>query len=106
MDPLVPDVAVSVIPEPVPVVMETVLRELVFRRRTEPEVVVHALRNGLDRLPADRVAPLETQSAGHIDIANQTVAHMLDRFTCDARPAVGSMLHQPVVLLRGRRHLF
>ena len=42
---LVADVAVAVIPEPVPVVVEPVLGEFVLRAPAQPQIVMHARRN-------------------------------------------------------------
>ena len=80
VDALVADVAVAVVPEPVPVVVEAILRELVLGRGAEPQVVVDAGGHRLDRLAADGVAPLEAEAAGHVDVADQAVAHLLDGF--------------------------
>ena len=59
VDALVAQVAVAVIPEPVPVVVEAVHGELALGRRTGPQVVVHPGRNLRNRRAADGVAPLE-----------------------------------------------
>src|SRR5207237_8633045 len=40
VNPLVAEIAVARVPEPVPVVMEAVAIEWTFRRRTKPQVVV------------------------------------------------------------------
>src|SRR5690348_9471192 len=99
MDALVAQIAIAVIPEPVPVVMKSVAGELVQRRRAEPEVVVHARGHRLDRLAADGVAPLEAQPARHIDLADNALAQLLGGLARDARAAIGAVLHQAVVLL-------
>ena len=59
MRSLIAHVAVAVIPEPVPVVMEAVAREFVFGSGPGPEVVVEAGRDRLHRSVADRVPPVE-----------------------------------------------
>src|SRR6185312_12582837 len=53
----------------------------------------------LARSMPDCVSPLETQAARHIYIANDTVSHVLDCFTRNARSAIGAVLHQAAVLL-------
>ena len=57
MDTLVSDVAVSVRPLPVPVVVETVARERALWGRTDPKVVMDPLRHRLVGRVADRVPP-------------------------------------------------
>src|SRR5947209_13691461 len=52
MNALVPEIAVAGIPEPVPVVMETVLRERTLRGRAGPEIVIHARRHLRNRSAA------------------------------------------------------
>src|SRR5882672_8628535 len=59
MDPLVPEVPVSCIPDPMPVVMKAISRERFQRGGTGPEVVVDTRGNGFGTRAANRVAPLE-----------------------------------------------
>src|SRR2546423_3855326 len=62
--------------------------------------LITSRRYGLLRRVANGVAPLVTQAARIIDIANQPLAHFVHRLTHGhARPAVGSMLHDAVVFL-------
>src|SRR5581483_12463494 len=49
VDALVADVAVAVIPEPVPVVVEAIARECVFGSWAQPQLVMNARRCGLLR---------------------------------------------------------
>src|SRR6185295_6233694 len=79
MDALVSHVAIAVLPEPVPVVMESIAREFMLGRGAEPEIVIHALWNRLDRLAANRVAPLEAKAARHVDVADYARPQLLDR---------------------------
>ena len=98
---LVADVAVAVVPEPMPVVVKAVRRECVLRRRSQPQIVVHAGGHRLHRLAADGVAPFVAQAAGHVDIADQAFAQLLDYLAPDAGALLGAVLHDAVVLLRG-----
>jgi len=59
MDPLVPEVPVSCIPDPMPVVMKAISREWFQRGGTGPEVVVDTRGNGFGTRAANRVAPFE-----------------------------------------------
>ncbi len=102
---LVAQVAVAVVPEPVPVVVKTILREGVLRRRAQPQVVVHARRHRLFRLAADGVAPLVAHAAGHVDIADESVAQLLDHHPSDTRALLAAVLHNAIVLLRGSHDL-
>ena len=77
VNPLVADVAVARVPEPVPVVVEAILGERAHRRRAGPEVVVDAGRHRLDRRLADGVAPLVAEPARHVDLAELAFAHLL-----------------------------
>src|SRR5580698_8434274 len=52
-------------------------------------------------LAADGVAPFVTHAAGHVDIANETGAELLDHRTSDARALLGAVRDYAVVLLRG-----
>ena len=49
VDALVAEVAVAVVPEPVPVVVEAILGELASSARAEPQIVVDAGGHGRDR---------------------------------------------------------
>ena len=58
VDALVADIAVAVLPLPVPVVVEAVLREGFVGSRALPIIVVHAIRHGSIGGVADGVAPI------------------------------------------------
>src|SRR5579871_2667692 len=105
MDSLVSEVSVAVIPEPVPVIVKTVTRELMLRRGTKPQIVVHACGHGLDGLSADGVAPLKAQPARHVNIADYALAQLLHRLARNTGTAVRTVLHQTVIFLRGRHDL-
>lgn len=99
VDALVADVAVAVFPVPMPVVVEAVFGERPFGRRAEPQVVMNAGGRGFVGCAADRVAPLEAETARHVHVTDDAFAQFADRFAQgDGRTAVGSMLHDAVVL--------
>src|SRR5262249_29500737 len=68
---LVAEVAVAVIPNPVPVVVQAVSRVFVRGRRSQPEIVVDARGHGLHGFAPDGVPPFEAQTASHVDVADQ-----------------------------------
>ncbi len=101
MDALVADVAIAVGPVPVPVVVEAVPGEGALRRRTEPQIVVHAGGRGSVGLAADGVAPFEAERARHVDVADGARF----QFLCGVAKrqggaAVDSVLHDAIVLAR------
>src|SRR5207248_8649300 len=63
VDALVSDVAIAVIPEPVEIVMKPVPGELVLRRRSLPQIVMHARGHRLHSRAPDGIPPLVAQSA-------------------------------------------
>ncbi|OPZ68925.1 MAG: hypothetical protein BWY83_02144 [bacterium ADurb.Bin478] len=69
MRPLIAEIGAAVIPEPVPVVVKAVGVERLVGRRPQPQVVMHSRRNGRIQLFTDGVARFETQSFGHVHIA-------------------------------------
>ena len=66
---LVAQVAVAVVPEPVPVVVEPVGIERPLGRGAEPDVVVNAGGHGAIGLVADGAAGLVAEALGHVDLA-------------------------------------
>src|SRR5262249_54182468 len=102
---LIAQVAVAVVPEPMPVIVKAVAREGMLGRRTLPKVVVHAIRHRFDGLAADCTGAFETQSTGHVDVADQAIAHLPDSFPSDSRSLLRPVLDHAVVLLRRRHHL-
>src|ERR1039458_6314187 len=102
---LVAQVAVAVIPKPVPVVVQPVSRVLVLGRRSQPEIVVDARRHGFHRLAADGVAPFEAEAAGHVDVAEQAILDVLHNRAADAGALLAAVLHHAPVLPRGKSDL-
>src|SRR5580698_6401190 len=79
MDTLVSQIAIAVVPKPVPVVVEAIFRKCVLRRRSSPQIVVNALRNWPHgRLP-DGVPPLIAESTAHIRIPDHALPQLLHR---------------------------
>ena len=99
---LVADVAVPGIPEPMPVVMEAVLRERALRCRAEPEVVIDAGRHRLDGRLADGVAPLVAEPARHVQLTDLAAAHAFDRLAQRRVRSVLAALLDHAVVLAGR----
>ena len=104
MGALVADVAVAVVPLPVPVVVEAILRERLDRRRAGPEIVRDARRHRFFFRATDRVAPLEDEPARHVDVADEAFSDLLLRFV-EPQLRAGAVLHDPVVLPRRRDDL-
>ena len=76
------------------------------RRRSRPEIVVYPGRNRLLWCATDGVPLVEAEAASKVYVANQTLPHLLDALDYGARGAVvGSVLSDPVVLLRGQNQL-
>src|SRR5262245_7497622 len=99
---LVADVAVAVVPVPVPVVVKAVGIEWARGRGPQPQVVIDALRDGAVLLLADRLAPFETKSAGHINVADQALPQLLHGIAQrDGRTAVCAVLDDAVVFAGG-----
>src|SRR5262249_1773954 len=77
---LIAEVAVSIVPEPVEIVVEPVARELALRRRPQPQIVIYASGHGFDRSPAYGVAPLIAEATRHVHVANHTFPDLLYGF--------------------------
>src|SRR5262249_21436282 len=100
MNTLVAEIAVAVVPNPVPVVMEAPPHKRLFGCGAAPQIVVHARRNRL-RLAdlADTAAWLVAQSARHVELAEFAGLHKLDSLPDACRAAaLGSGLANAVVL--------
>src|SRR5262249_44176846 len=70
VDALVAQVAVAVVPDPVPVVVQVLAHERLVGGGPAPEVVVHGLGDGLSGLDlADAAAELVADAAGQLDLA-------------------------------------
>src|SRR4051812_9976278 len=78
VDSLVSEIAVAVIPKPVPVVVKAILGEVVFRRGSEPLVIMNTRGYRLRRRAPDGVAPLIAKAARVIDVTDQPVVHLLN----------------------------
>src|SRR5687768_3945019 len=90
MNALIAEVAVAVVPEPVPGVVEAILRELALGSRAEPEVIVDTGGHSLGSRAANSVAALEAEAASHIDVADEAFPHLGHSFL---RPAVRACIH-------------
>src|SRR5271168_3335546 len=97
---LVSKIAIAVIPEPVPVVMEAIFCKCVLRRRPGPQIVVNALRDGLHGRLANRVSPLVAKASTHIGLPDYAIPYFLHRLAdCGCGAALGSVLDDAVVAL-------
>src|ERR1700677_5403919 len=70
---LVPKIAIAVVPEPVPVVVEPIFRKCVLRRRSGPQIIVNVLRHRLHRRCPDGVSPLIAEPSTHIRLADNEI---------------------------------
>ncbi len=97
---LVSKIAIAVVPEPVPVVVEAIFCKFVLRRRSGPQIVVNALRTGLyGRLP-NRVSPLIAKAPTHIGLPYHALPYFLHRLAdCRCGAALRSVLDDAVVAL-------
>ncbi len=76
------------------------------RRRAGPQIVVDARRHRLGRRVADAGAALEAQSARQINLADQTVLQLLNRFLRRlGGPRLRAVLDDAVVALRSADEL-
>src|SRR5688572_15807492 len=106
MDALVPDIAIACIPEPMPLVLESVGVEGTHRRRPPEDVPVHAWRNRTIRYFADGHAPLETQALGKVNLADQTLLQRCEGPDLEFGAAVlRTDLHHLLGLSRNLHHL-
>src|SRR6185295_223466 len=102
VDTLVADIAVPVVPVPVPLVVEAVLVERPRGRGAEPEVIVHSRRDRAVRLLADRGALLVAEAASDLDLPQLASADVFEPFPEPwSRAGLGTVLDDPVVLPRG-----
>src|SRR5690606_8967061 len=73
VDALVTQVAVAVSPLPVPIVVELGPGQRQDGSRATPQIVVHAIGNGVLATGTDRLAALVAQAAGHLHLAQVAV---------------------------------
>ena len=103
MDSLVAEIAVAVIPEPMPVVVKALSLNRGHRRRAAPQIVINVgwrLLRGIDL--ADARAGFVTQAAGEDDSAEVTGANPLDGLLDrEAGAALGAGLNDSLVFARG-----
>src|ERR1700704_5619988 len=90
---LIAQVAIAVVPHPMPVVMKPVGGEFVLRRRPLPEIVVDTGGDRLRGLGANGVAALEAEAASHVDVTDQTFTDFPDGFAAHRGALLGSVLH-------------
>src|SRR6185312_13679654 len=103
---LVADISVASVPKPVPVVKEMILAEWNHGRGTAELVPVDAGRNGLIWRVTDGFASLETESFGHVDLADRAILQQLSGFDFMCRaPALRAHLHHAFVFPRSGDHL-
>src|SRR5580704_2785205 len=89
---LVSKIAIAVVPEPVPVVVEPIFRKCVLGRRSGPQIVVDVLRHGLHRCRPDGVSPLIAEPSTHIRLADNAFPHLLHRLAdCGCGAALRSV---------------
>src|SRR5438445_66324 len=86
--------------------MESIACKWLQRRGASPQVVMNAFRHRLDGRVADRFPPLVTESASHVDIANQPRPHLIHCFPYrGARTALATVLANDIVLLDSTHQL-
>src|SRR5687767_13099589 len=72
MRTLIPCVAITGVPEPMPVVMNFLFIVRLMRSRTKPLIIMQSCRRRTIRGNAERIAGLDAKAARHIDITNPT----------------------------------
>src|SRR5581483_1951066 len=81
-----------------PLVMEAVSGKRLQRSRSRPEVIVDAGGHSFLRCMPDRVAPLVTESSGHIHVAKLAMLKFLDGLLDRGRrTGLGAMLNYALV---------
>ncbi len=106
MDTLVADVAVAGIPEPMPVVLEAQRIERPHGRRPEENIPIHAGWHRPIGGFSDRLALLEAQSFGVVDLSDRALAQQLDGSPLVWNAAaLHAHLHHAIVFARRLQHL-
>src|SRR5262249_37241798 len=70
--------SISRIPDPMPVVVKTILSERLQWRRPGPQIVMNGGRYGLRSGMANRAAPFVTQRASEIDVTDRAIVKALN----------------------------
>src|SRR5262249_28517324 len=103
VDALVAQVAIAVVPDPVPVVVQLLAHQRLLRRRAAPQVVVDRLRERLLLVYlADRRPELVAQAAGEVDLAELAGVQEVDRLAHAGRAAALGAGLADLVVLAGR----
>src|SRR3954471_2242015 len=106
VDPLIAEVSVSGVPDPVPVVVKAIAGERPGRRRARPEVVVDSMRHRFRRRSSDRFTTLEAQASRQIDVAKGAFVQVVNGLDLRASgAALRAVLDDPLVLLRRAHEL-
>src|SRR3954468_24913301 len=97
MGALIPEVAIAVVPLPMPVVVKAIPRERLHGRWSGPQIVGDAWRYWFRLCAADGVSPFEAEAACHVDVADDSFLQPLLRLV-QPELGAGAVLHDPVVL--------
>ena len=101
MHALIADVAVSGVPKPMPVVLETQFVEGPHGRRPQEEIPIYAWRNRTVGFVTDGHAPLEAQTFRHINLADNAALQRLNAVYLESGAAMlRSDLHHALGLAR------
>src|SRR5262249_15768943 len=105
MNSLVPQIAVSGGPDPMPIVMQSFTHQGFFGSGPAPQIVIDLLGHWLLAIDLpDCPSPFVAKPPGSKDFPQVPLAYPVDRFlNSTARAALGSGLHDTVVLPR-RNH--
>src|SRR6516165_9414478 len=94
---LVAEIAVTRIPDPVPVVMKAIAGERLQGRGSGPEVIVNPGWNRFLRRVSNRVPPFEAESPTEIHFANRPLVKSFDGFLdCRRRADLRAVLYDTV----------
>src|SRR5580704_16571738 len=94
MHALISNVSVASVPEPVPVIRETLLIEGPHWCGAKEQIPIQTGRCRGVRSVSDRRTQLVAQSLGHVNLADQTLLERRDRFDLERpAPVLRSYLH-------------
>src|SRR5690348_14581752 len=88
MNALIAEVSATIVPKPVPIVVESLAMDWLLRRRAEPQVVIHSL--GYWHIPrnlADACTRLIAEAAGERHLAYFAGVNVLHRLLAGLRGA-------------------